>query len=43
MLPRKRRVRPAACIAIVKKHLASSLTQREFCQQEMVAYPTFLA
>jgi len=43
MLPRKQRVHPAARIAIVKKYLASDLTQREFCQQEKLAYPTFLA
>ncbi len=43
MLSRRRRARPAARIALIKKYLASGLTQREFCQQEKLAYPTFLA
>lgn len=43
MLSRRRRARPAARIAFIKKYLASGLTQREFCQQQKLAYPTFLA
>ncbi len=43
MLSRRQRVRPAARIAFIKKYLASGLTQKEFCQQEKLAYPTFLA
>ncbi len=41
LLPRPR-VKPATRIAFIKKYLASGLTQREFCQQEKLAYPTFL-
>jgi len=36
-------VNPATRIAFIKKYLASGLTQKEFCQQEKLAYPTFLA
>jgi hypothetical protein len=36
-------VNSATRIAFIKKYLASGLTQREFCQQEKLAYPTFLA
>lgn len=43
MLPRRQRVSPMARIALIKKYLASGLTQREFCQQQKLAYPTFLA
>ncbi|MCG3155079.1 MAG: hypothetical protein DKINENOH_01681 [bacterium] len=43
MLPRKRRVHPAARIALIKKYLASGLTQKEFYQWEKLVYLTFLS
>lgn len=43
MLSSRQQVRPAARIALVKKHLGSGLTQKKFCQQEKLAYPTFLS
>lgn len=42
MWSRRRRVRPAARLALIKKYLASGLTQKQFCQREKLAYPTFL-
>ncbi|MDZ7266284.1 MAG: hypothetical protein ONB48_04600 [candidate division KSB1 bacterium] len=42
MLPRRRRVCPAARLALIKKYLASGLTQKQFCRREKLAYPTFL-
>lgn len=44
MLPRRRRLRPAARIAFIKKtYLASDLTQKKLCQRKKLVYPTFLA
>lgn len=39
MLLRRPRVNSATRIAFIKKYLASGLTQKEFCQQEKLAYP----
>ncbi len=42
MLPRRQRESTAARIAFIKKYRASGLTQKEICQGEKLAYPTFL-